>query len=66
MEIFFSDHDFIMINLGGNVDAGISFGKSYWKFNDELLQDKNYTSAFEICWNLSQELTVFPYLVGIK
>ena len=47
-----SDHDFIMINLGGNVDAGISFGKSYWKFNDELLHDKNFTSAFEIFWKI--------------
>ena len=42
-----SDHDFIMINLYTMSEAGISFGKSYWKFNDELLEDSYFISALE-------------------
>ena len=47
-----SDHDFIMINLNTMSEAGISFGKSYWKFNDELLEDSYFVSAFEFFWKL--------------
>ena len=47
-----ADHDFIMINLSSQTEAGVSFGKSYWKFNDELLDDKNFVSGFEFFWKL--------------
>lgn len=47
-----SDHDFIMINLNSQTEVGVSFGKSYWKFNDELLDDKNFVSGFEFFWKL--------------
>ena len=48
-----SDHDFIVLNLKnqGNF-SGVSFGKSYWKFNDDLLNDKDFCSAFEFFWKL--------------
>ena len=48
-----SDHDFIMINLSSKNETGVSFGKSYWKFNDELLDDANFVSAFEFFWKFS-------------
>ena len=47
-----SDHDFIMINLSSLQEAVVSFGKSYWKFNDEVRDDKNFVSAFEFFWKL--------------
>ena len=42
-----------MINLGGNNEAGVSFGKSYWKFNDALLDDSDFISAFELFWKFT-------------
>ena len=48
-----TDHDFVVMSLacnGGN--NGISFGKSYWKFNDDLLNDSDFVSSFELFWNL--------------
>ena len=48
-----SDHDFVMLNLKnqGNI-CGVSYGKSYWKFNDDLLNDEKFCSAFEFFWKL--------------
>ena len=43
-----SDHDFV--NLTINADVGISFGKSYWKFNDTLLEDAQFKESFEYYW----------------
>ena len=36
-----SDHDFVQLKL--NEDVGISFGKSYWKVNDVLLEDTKFS-----------------------
>lgn len=47
-----SDHDFIMINLSSQNEAGITFGKSYWKFNDELLEDQTFVSGFGFFWKM--------------
>ena len=46
----FSDHNFIQINLATN--SGINIGKSYWKFNEDLLEDDNFLRAFEYFWKL--------------
>ena len=48
-----SDHDFILMNLtctGGN--NGLTYGKSYWKFNDEILNDNDFVTSFELFWKL--------------
>ncbi|MCG8032948.1 MAG: endonuclease/exonuclease/phosphatase family protein, partial [Candidatus Thiodiazotropha taylori] len=50
-----SDHDFIMMQLNCQNGAGTSFGKSYWKFNDELLEDKSFVSAFKIFWEITSK-----------
>ena len=48
-----SDHDFVVMNLACNSgNNGISFGKSYWKFNDDLLNDSDFVSSFELFWKL--------------
>ena len=48
-----SDHDYIVMNLGGNIEAGASFGNSCWKFNDSLLDDSDFVSAFELLWKFT-------------
>ena len=45
-----SDHSFIQITLAAN--SGIDIGKSYWKFNDQLLDDCNFVRSFELFWQL--------------
>ena len=45
-----SDHNFITLTL--NTNQGISFGKSYWKFNDSLLEDKEFVDLFEYYWQI--------------
>lgn len=50
-----SDHDFIMMQLNIQNGTGTTFGKSYWKFNDELLEDKAFVSAFKIFWKISSK-----------
>ena len=45
-----SDHDFVQLKL--NEDVGISFGKSYWKFNDVLLEDTKFKELFEYYWKI--------------
>ena len=46
----FSDHSFIQIKLATN--SGINIGKSYWKFNEDLLEDENFLGSFEYFWKL--------------
>ena len=41
-----SDHNYIVMNLASNI------GKSYWKLNDELLNDSDFLSYFEYFWKL--------------
>ena len=43
-----SDHSFIQITLAA--DSGIDIGKSYWKLNDQLLDDCNFVRSFELFW----------------
>ena len=38
------------MNLASN--SGIDIGKSYWKLNDELLNDIDFLSSFEYFWKL--------------
>ena len=33
-------------------NSGIHIGKSYWKLNDELLNDSDFLSSFEYFWKL--------------
>ena len=48
-----SDHDYIVMNLGRDIETGTSFGNSYWKFNDSLLDDSDFVSAFELLWKFT-------------
>ena len=48
-----SDHSFIKMNLTAN--SGIDIGKSYWKFNDQLLDDINFLNYFEKFWKFISE-----------
>ena len=43
-----SDHSFIQMTLAAN--SGIDIGKSYWKLNDQLLDDCNFIRSFELFW----------------
>ena len=43
-----SDHSFIKVNLAA--DCGLDIGKSYWKFNDQLLDDNDFFRYFELFW----------------
>ena len=45
-----SDHDYIVLNLTSAKQDGITFGKSYWKFNDDLLNDENFVNGFKLFW----------------
>ena len=40
-----SDHDFIMFSLQTNTET--TFGNSYWKFNDTLLEDDIFVESLE-------------------
>jgi len=46
----FSDHNFVQLSL--QLSSTVSFGKSYWKFNDELLKDDVFLESFEYYWNI--------------
>lgn len=39
-----SDHDYIVLNLVAN--NGINIGKSYWKFNNSLIDDEDFNKGF--------------------
>ena len=45
-----ADHNYIIMSLEANV--GIDIGKSYWKLNDELLDDNDFVSSFQYFWKL--------------
>ena len=46
-------HDFILMNLTCTVgNNGLIYGKSYWKFNDEILNDNDFVASFELFWML--------------
>ena len=45
-----SDHNYIVMNLAS--DSGIHIGKSYWKLNDDVLNDSDFLSSFEYFWKL--------------
>ena len=45
-----SDHSFIKMTLAP--DSGIDIGKSYWKFNDQLLDDHDFVRSFEFFWQM--------------
>ena len=49
-----SDYNAIVLHLA-RIDDGesITFGKSYWKFNDELLDEDSFVSAFVFFWKLT-------------
>ena len=45
-----SDHDFVVLKL--NIDIGLTYGKSYWKFNDSLLDDNDFVESFQYYWEI--------------
>ena len=45
-----SDHDYIVLNLTSAKQDGLTFGKSYWKFNDDLLNDEIFVNGFKLFW----------------
>lgn len=45
-----SDHDFVFIKI--NLNNTLTFGKSYWKFNNSLLEDENFVSGFDYYWQI--------------
>ena len=47
-----SDHSFVVLNLENNGNEAITFGKSYWKFNNQLLEDEIFISSFKTFWTL--------------
>lgn len=46
----YSDHDFVTFEF--NINKDISFGKSYWKFNNSLLDIEDFVSAFKFYWQI--------------
>ena len=49
-----SDHDFVMLNLKNQGNFyGVSYGKSYWKLNDDLLNDENFVRLLNLSGKLS-------------
>ena len=47
-----SDHSCIVLNLKSNKTNAITFGKSYWKFNNDLLDDDDFLTSFKYFWAL--------------
>lgn len=45
-----SDHDFVYIKL--NLNNALTFGESYWKLNNNILDDDNFISNFEYFWQI--------------
>jgi hypothetical protein len=45
-----SDHDFVYLKVKTN--NIISFGKSYWKFNNSVLEDEDFIFGFEYYWHI--------------
>lgn len=46
----YSDHDYVIMSL--NQSSLLTYGKSYWKLNDELLEDDDFISAFKFFWGI--------------
>lgn len=47
-----SDHSFVILSLVNNGNDAITFGKSYWKFNNSLLEDNDFLTSFKFFWDL--------------
>ena len=45
-----SDHDIVLVQFNVSNTNNITFGKSYWKFNNSLLQDKTFVKNFTKYW----------------
>ena len=43
-----SDHSCIVLNLKSLGNDAVTFGKSYWKFNNDLLEDENFVCLSDI------------------
>ena len=41
-----SDHSFVVLNLVSSGNDAVDFRKSYWKFNNDLLEDENFVRYF--------------------
>ena len=52
-----SDHSFIVLNLTSSGNDAVTFGKSYWKFNNDLLEDENFVRSFRYFWALVSRTT---------
>ena len=48
-----SDHDIFVFSMEFNKSS--SFGPSYWKFNDSLLQDKDFVETFRLFYTYHTE-----------
>ena len=47
-----SDHSFVVLSLVNTGSEAVTFGKSYWKFNDSLLEDNDFLTSFKFYWDL--------------
>lgn len=45
-----SDHDFVLLKL--NVSGSIAIGKSYWKLNNEILEEHDFVNSFKFYWKI--------------
>jgi hypothetical protein len=45
-----SDHDIVLVQFNVSNTNNITFGKSYWKFNNSLLQDRTFVKNFTKYW----------------
>jgi hypothetical protein len=50
---YFSDHNFVFLKL--KLNGTITFGKSYWKLNNSILDDETFIENFAFYWqNISR------------
>ena len=47
-----SNHNYILLRLKSFASNAATFGKSYWKFNDDLLRDDEFLKSFRFFWDL--------------
>ena len=47
-----SDHNYILLRLKSFTSNAATFGKSYWKFNNDLLRDDEFLKSFRFFWDL--------------
>lgn len=50
MPCTFSDHDFVVLKL--KLNTSITFGKTYWKLNNSILDNEQFLSSFEFYWKI--------------